>query len=100
MFKKQTLSTYGRKDIPSVLLTNTFLELFSRPMAERPAFVGFGTDNENTVYAIGADGVIFEKFDLTLPKGSAVKRPEKNKIVIETKKVKILMVVRYDGAVL
>ncbi len=97
-FKKENLTTYGRKDIPSVLLTNTFLELFSRPMSERPAFVHFGTDNENTVFALGEDGVIYDKFDLTLPKGSAVKRPEKNKIVIETKKVKILMVVRYEGA--
>ena len=89
------MTTYGRVDIPSVLLSNRFLELFSQPMAQRPAFVGM-SDNDNTVAAWSADGAFFEKFDLILPKGSIVKRPEKNKIAIETKKLKILIAVRYD----
>jgi len=97
-FKKENLTTYGRVDIPSVLLSNRFLELFSQPMAQRPAFIGMiDNDIDNTVAAWGANGAFFEKFDLILPKGSIVKRPEKSKIAIETKKLKILIAVRYDG---
>lgn len=95
-FKKENLTEYGRKDIPSsVLLSNTFLELFSRPMNERSAFVHFGA-SDNTV-AAWSDGAFYERFRLTLPKGSTIKRPEDNKVEIETKKLKILMAVRYEG---
>ncbi|MFL5590853.1 MAG: hypothetical protein ACJ8DI_24840 [Ktedonobacteraceae bacterium] len=95
-FKKENLTTYGRMDIPSVLLSNTFLELFSRSMTQRPAFVGM-SDPDDAVFAWGDNGAFFDKFDLILPKGSVVKRPAKNKIAIETRKLKILMAVRYDG---
>jgi hypothetical protein len=98
-FKKENLITYERMDIPAVLLSNTFLELFSRPMMQRPAFVDMNDpDSHNTVMAWGDNGAFFDKFDLILPKGSKVKRPEKHKIEIETMKLKISMAVRYDGA--
>jgi hypothetical protein len=97
-FKKENLTTYGRMDIPSVLLSNTFLGLFSLPMTQRPAFVGMSDpDDDNTVAAWSKNGAFFDKFNLILPKGSVVQRPEKNKIAIETKKLKILIAVRYDG---
>ena len=34
----ENLVTYDRVDIPDILLSNRFLEMFSRPMKERPAF--------------------------------------------------------------
>ncbi|HZO75703.1 MAG TPA: hypothetical protein VFB60_26085 [Ktedonobacteraceae bacterium] len=97
-FKKTNLAEYSRQDIPSVLLSNKFLELFSRPMSERSAFAGFedDTNDREVVYAY-SNGAIYKKFGLTLPKGSKVTRPEKNKLEIETKKLKILLAIRYDG---
>ncbi len=38
-FKKENLRKYFREDVPEVLLRNPFLEMFSRPMEHRPAFV-------------------------------------------------------------
>ncbi len=99
-FKKGNLTIYGRMDIPSVLLSNTFLELFSRSMTQRPAFIDRGDlDNDKTVYAQARNGAFFEKFDLILPKGSVVNRPAKNRIAIETKKLKILFAVQCNNVI-
>ena len=56
----ENITKYERKDIPSVLLSNSFLELFSRPMNERPAFIDFG-QSDNTV-AAWSGGAFYEKF--------------------------------------
>ena len=37
-FDEQELHTFARNDIPDVLLSNRFLELFSKPMEDRPLF--------------------------------------------------------------
>lgn len=99
-FPEKNLATFGRKDIPAVLLTNTFLELFSRPMSNRPNFIGSDDDSDGgeVVFVIQPDGAFYSKFELTLPKGSKVNRPQENSIEIETKKLKIRITVHCDGA--
>lgn len=100
-FKKENLKEYGREDVPEVLLRNRFLELFSRPMEDRLAFV-----NETLEEKAQTDGEIvmaydenayYEKFELVLPNKSIIRRPADNKIEIETKKLKISLTVRFEG---
>lgn len=100
-FEEENLKKYERKDLPEILLNNRFLELFSRPMEERSAFVEdtFEDDklSSEIVYASGHEGAIYDKFDLVLPKKSSVRKTERNKIDIETEKLKISMIVQFEG---
>lgn len=101
-FKKANLKRYGRKDIPEILLNNRFLELFSRPMEERPAFKEDNQQGDNElpdeiVYASGLKGAIYDRFDLVLPNKSTIRRPESNKIEIETEKLILSMIVQFEG---
>ncbi len=98
--KEENLEEYSREDIPDVLLRNRFLELFSRPMEDRPAFVNeiFSEDkDEEVVYVVDPDGYMYNKFELILPKNSTVRRLKDNKIEIETNKLKMTITVRFDG---
>ena len=100
-FKKENLKEYGREDVPEVLLRNRFLELFSRPMEDRLAFV-----NETLEEKAQTDGEVvmaydenayYEKFELVLPNKSIIRRPADNKIEIETKKLKMSLTVRFGS---
>lgn len=42
-FAEQNLKVYRREDVPDILLRNRFLETFSRPTEQRPAFMDLGT---------------------------------------------------------
>ena len=99
-FKKKNLKEYGREEVPEVLLRNRFLELFSRPMEDRQAFVDrtFGEKGQGEiVFAYGPGGAIYNRLNLILPRQSIVRRPEVNTIEIETKKLKISIAVRFEG---
>lgn len=95
------LTTFRRKDIPSVLLDNRFLEVFSKPMEEREAFLRenepLHADTTNVVYASGKDGAIFERFDLILPKGSSVVREDDSSVTINTKRFKLNICPVFEG---
>lgn len=100
--------TYGRKSIPSVLLDNRFLDLFSRPMEEREAFHdqnaqgGVSTDDGKIVLAYGPDGAIFDNFELVLPKGTKVERTGPNKVRIRNSRFSLVISIQFHpyGAVL
>lgn len=101
-FKKANLKKYERKDIPEILLSNRFLELFSRPMEERPAFMDdceYEDDEvpDEIVYASGDKGAIFDRFELVLPQKSSIRKLDNNKIEIETEKLKISIVIQFEG---
>jgi hypothetical protein len=95
------LTTLKRKDIPSVLLENRFLELFSKPMEEREAFLhsqeADGKHFGEVVSAYGKDGAIFEHFDLILPKGSSITREGDSSISIKTKRFKFNILPVFEG---
>jgi hypothetical protein len=80
------LVTLERKEIPSVLLENRYLDLFSRPMEEREQFLDHGKPptHGKVVYAFGKDGAIFDHFEMVLPKGSSVVREKDSSISIKT----------------
>jgi len=98
-FKESNLKEYVRKDVPDVLLSNRFLELFSRPLDERPAFSDQYDKNSEGILclATGKGGALYERFDLVLPKESTIKRPKAHKIEINTKKLKMFITVRFEG---
>ena len=93
---EQATVTLERNDIPSVLLSNRFLDLFSRPMEEREPFSSFSRDDSSQsfdegtqvklVAAYTAEGAIFDSFELVLPKGSAVSRGSDHSLSIDTKR--------------
>lgn len=124
-FKKEELKEYRRKDIPEVLLSNRFLELFSRPREDRLAFAEEAFKGKEGIAIAAVDtstwkygdikkyrdigecdeivkiyspsGAIYDRFDLVLPKKSTVKRAENNRIEIETKKLKMSVAIRFEG---
>jgi len=101
-FRRENLEEFERNDIPDVLLKNRFMELFSRPMEERPSFVkdelrrkkeeGIGE-----VVAAFKGGTFFSKFSLVLPKESRIRRLEEGKIEIDTGRFTITIVIRFEG---
>ena len=99
-FRKRNLELYRRQDVPEVLLSNRFLELFSRPMEERAAFVEFAIEEEGpgeVVVKSGLRGALYSRFELVLPKGSVVRRPESRRVEIETRRMTIGLQVRFEG---
>jgi len=110
-FDEKNLTEYKRQDIPDVLLHNRFLNLFSKPMNQREAFVkdllkketrvkdllkNSGKNYEITM-STGRGGALYSKFDLVLPKNTRIKRIEKNKILLESDKIKLEFEITFDG---
>jgi hypothetical protein len=99
----------GREDIPKILLQNHFLELFSRPMAEREAFFEDQAPGDlklgefgahfvgKVVYQIKENGERFEHFELILPKKSTVTRLDESTICIDTKRFTIKVSSVFEG---
>lgn len=73
----EAVARIKRRDIPQVLLDNHFLDLFSKPMSEREAFTHHDHDDDGDIVAAwGANGEIFDQFELILPKGSSLSRKD------------------------
>lgn len=89
------IQTFHRHDIPGILLNNRFLEMFSRPMKDRPAF-NDRADRTNIVMASGTGGEIYSRFDLVLPKGSTISR-EEGHIKIDSTYLTMSIAPRYYG---
>ena len=100
-FKEKDLIKYERKDIPGVLLTNRFLNLFSKPMEQREAFVkDFLTDDKHEGRVVSCDGkggALYQEFDLTFPKKTKIKRLGPNKICLESDKMILKFDIIFDG---
>lgn len=100
-FKKDKLKEFRREDIPDVLLTNRFLELFSKSMEDRPHLIDHTFEKRHggeTTALYQINGARYERFDLVLPKESKVRRLEENKVEINTKKFIITITVCFEGS--
>jgi hypothetical protein len=100
----QELTKIGRREIPSVLLENHFLELFSKPMEEREAFLLSSRgkrievhDGHNVVLATGKGGALFDHFELILPRGTTVSRMDPRSIQLKTDRFSMRIVVGFEG---
>jgi hypothetical protein len=96
---KNQIVEFSRNNIPDILLSNRFLELFSKPMEQRPSFIkdlkGDKTPGR-IVMSMGEGGTLFKEFDFVLPKDSKVSRQNKS-IVIDTKRFILNIKVIYGG---
>jgi len=104
-YEANEIEEYERNDIPDILLKNRFLELFSKPMEQRVAFIPDELvekqEEENPqekVVACFADGAMFMNFELILPKNSRVKRNIDNSISIITPRFTLKLNSITDGS--
>lgn len=97
--EEHTVTRVERADIPQVLLQNRLLELFSKPMEMREAFMDHHPEGENVrvVYATGADGALFDHFELVLPARSHVTRLPTTGFRIETPRFKLVVNPEFVG---
>lgn len=76
-----------REHIPALLLDNRVLSLLSTPIEDRQIFVQSGIHKhppEGVIHAIYAsNGAVYERFNLTLPKGTSITRPQPGTIHLE-----------------
>ena len=84
------------------LFFRILLELFSKPMEEREAFLPKGKNIEvrhgsNVVYAIGEGGALFDHFELMLPRGTTVSRIDPRSIQLKTNRFSMRVVVGFEG---
>jgi len=99
-FKSETLDTITREQIPNSMLNNRFLELFSRPMENRHAFVKETLENENAdnIYlSDGKHGELYSRFELSLPQNSKLVRINNNTFEIRTQKLNLTINTLFEG---
>jgi hypothetical protein len=100
-FDDALLKEFGREDVPSVLFKNRFLDTFSRPMIERPAFVDSAMADKSNhgriVASFGPNNARFESFDLVLPREAKVTRVSDRRIEIDTPKFCLHLEVNFPG---
>lgn len=98
-FDEQNLEKFARNDIPDVLLSNRFLEMFSKPMEDRPLFSNkesFENDN-NIVMSTSDDGAFYSQFELILPKNASIKRAKPGGLTIKTTRFQIDIAVDFEA---
>lgn len=88
------IKTYKRNEVPDILLSNKFFELFSKPMNERPLFSD--TKADESIIFMSNNGTLFEQFELRLPNKSTIKRVKDRCIEIDTPRFKIEFEVDFD----
>lgn len=98
-FKSGKVKELSRTDIPSVLLTNRFLNLFSENINNRELFMNESDiiNDPNMDWAILSVGdAVYQKFNLVLPINSKVERKDKNTIVLDTKLISLTLSCYFD----
>ncbi len=96
-FDSVELVEFQREDVPDVLLHNRLMELFSRSMDQRPAFLSHNKVDHSRTVAMFGDNTYFSRFDLTLPKGTKVRRIGPGHIEIETNRLKFSLAILFEG---
>lgn len=91
-----------RKDIPELLHANRVLNLLTTPIEQRDIFIEAFPDPdkrpEGEIHSLwSSDGAIYNRFDLVLPKNSAVTIPETKIVRLETKRLIVEIKVSYPG---
>ncbi len=97
-YDKSELTEFSREDIPSILLRNRLLQMFSSPMEDREAFSSKNSipKRGTVVMAMGKGGALYSRFDLVLPRGAKVTR-EDEKIVINTSNFTLKIETIFNG---
>ena len=98
----EEIQRIGRQEVPSVLLDNRFLELFSKPMDEREAFMAHSDQaippgNGSVVWATGKGGAIFDHFELMLPNGAVISRMNATSVRVRTGRLLMQINAGFEG---
>ena len=116
-FDSNLLQEFHREDIPQVLLTNRFLELFSRPRDQRPLFTDddqhskiptkiIAVDSADAfanlysvkvVSAFSPSGATYHDFCLRLPINSDITRTSERCLRIDTDTFVMELGINFDG---
>ena len=91
-----------RDGLRDIVAGNRFLELFSTPLEERPAFEDpiektYVSTSGRTIAAESEAGHLFVVFELALPAGSEAFRVGEHKVAINTPRANIVIETRYAG---
>lgn len=91
-------------DVPDVLLKNRFLKLFSEDMDNRALFVCSDklvdkSETGTVITAYNSSGARYNRFDLTLPKGSKVSRKSKNQLLVDMPVLSMTLEIVYGSYV-
>lgn len=96
---KNNIKVIKRDQINHDVLKNRVLELVTRDMCEREAFLD-GNEiepNGNVVYSIGKSGAIYHRIDLELPKGSKLNRNGNGYLEIDNRLFKMTLMPGFEG---
>lgn len=93
--KEKKLINLKREDIPEILFKNEFLEIFSKPMNLRPKFED--EDYDESIISAFDNEVMFEKFEITLPKKSSLHIKDKDKLIIKTPRFEMEIKTIFEG---
>jgi hypothetical protein len=112
-FDATLLQTYTRDNIPTELLSNRFLDLFSKDPADRPIFQkrdqtpGVMTFFAGSTEQIGGKevwtsisapgGATYSRFHLVLPAKGTISRDRDGRLLIDTTFLRLLIRLQYDG---
>lgn len=85
--EENRIVTVEREHIPGLLLENRVLSLLSTPIEDRQIFVQSGINKhppDGVIHSIyGSNGAVYERFNLILPKGTSITRPQPGVIHLE-----------------
>ena len=98
--RDQQVVEYNRSHIPQLLLDNRILSLLSTPIEDRAIFAKSVTPEpaKGTIHAIyGSDGSMYSRFDLFLPKGARIRRPEPGVLQLDNKRATLTIAVLFEG---
>ncbi len=86
-YDKTRIVTIEREHIPAIMLENRVLSLLTTPIEDRQIFVKSGINKhppQGKVHSIYAsNGAVYERFNLILPKGTEITRPQPGVIRLE-----------------
>ena len=95
------LHIYCRNDIPDILIGNRFLATFSKDVNQRSSFVSTAKKVKEKeqgvlVMAFGCNGEKYDRFDLTLPIKSKIRRTGET-VVVETPTLRLDITLNCEG---
>lgn len=96
--KEEGVEVLTRERISDYLLQNRFLEMISKPYSDREAFAKHqDNNNEGTICAMFSGGVIYDRFELKLPKGTSLHKNKNGVLVIKNNNYTIYFKHGFDG---
>ena len=98
--RDKQIMEHNREHVPELLLENRVLSLLSTPLEDRAIFARakLPESKDGTIYTIySTDGSMYSRFDLILPTGTIVKRPGPGVLLLDSRRVSLILKVEFEG---